>query len=126
MIRPKTLLPLLLAGAALLGGCKSGPAKVCDKIDELAVTAAADGDETTKKMAASMQAESSTCVSRMEAMQQKDPDQFARASACIEEATELRGVVRCFFQAAMNKGADGKVVLEPKGAEKGEAPAKKE
>jgi hypothetical protein len=56
MTRPKTLLPLVLAGAALLGGCKSGPAKVCDKIDELAVTAAADGDEATKKMAASMQA----------------------------------------------------------------------
>ena len=113
MTRPKTLLPLVLAGAALLAGCKSGPAKVCDKIDELAVAAAADGDEAAKKMAASMQAESSTCISRMQAMEQKDPDLFARASACIEEATELRGVVRCFFQAAMNKGDA-----------KGEAPAK--
>lgn len=104
MTRPKTLLPLVLAAAALLGGCKSGPAKVCNKIDELAATASVDGDEASKKMAASMQAESSTCVSRMQAMEQKDPEQFARAGACIEEATELRGVVQCFFRAAMNKG----------------------
>jgi len=113
MTRPKTL--LLFAVVALLGGCKSGPSKVCDKIDELAVKASTDGDEASKKMAASMQAESSTCVSRMQAMEQKDPEEFARATACIEEATELRGVVQCFFKAAMNK-AEGK----------GETPAKKE
>ena len=104
MTRPKTLLlPLLFGALALLGGCKSGPAKVCDKIDALAAKAATDGDEAAKKMATSMQAESSTCVSRMQAMEQKDPDQFARAATCIDEATELRGVVQCFFKAAMGK-----------------------
>jgi len=101
MTRPKTL--LLLAAVALLGGCKSGPAKVCDKIDELAARAATDGDEATKKMAAGMQAESSTCLSRMQAMEQKDPEEFARATTCIEGATEIRGVVQCFFKAAMGK-----------------------
>jgi hypothetical protein len=104
MTRPKTLLPPLLLGAvALLGGCKSGPAQVCDKIDELAAQAAIDGDEASKKMATSMQGESSTCVSRMQTMEQKDPEQFARAASCIEAATEIRGVVQCFFKAAMGK-----------------------
>ncbi len=124
MTRPKTLLSLLLlAGTTLLGGCKSGPAKVCAKIDELAAKAAADGDEATKKMAASMQAESSTCISRMQAMEQKDPDQFAQARSCIEEATELRGVVQCFFKAAVGK-IDTKGESAGKGA--GKAAAKKE
>jgi hypothetical protein len=112
MTRPKTLLPsLLLAIAALLGGCKSGPAKVCDKINELAVKASVDGDETSKKQAEKMKAESSTCVSQMQAMEQRDPEAFARSAACIEEATEIRGVMQCFFKAAA-------------GAVKGEAPAK--
>ena len=114
MTHSKTL--LLLAAVALLGGCKSGPAKVCDKIDELAAKAMTDGDEATKKMAGGMQAESSTCVSRMQAMEQKDPEEFKRASACIEEATELRGVVQCFFKAAMGDKA---------GAGKGEEPSPK-
>lgn len=113
MTRPKTL--LLITAVALLGGCKSGPAKVCDKINELAVKASVDGDETSKKQAAKMQAESSTCVSQMQAMEQRNPEEFARATACIEEATEIRGVVQCFFKATMDKaeGKDG-------------APAKKE
>jgi hypothetical protein len=115
MTRPKTLLLPLLAAVALLGGCKSGPSKVCNKIDELAVKASTDGDEASKKMATSMQAESSTCVSRMQAMEQKDPEEFARATTCIEAATEIRGVVQCFFKAAMSKGkGDGKVELPAK------------
>ncbi len=104
MTRPKLLLPsLLLTAAALLGGCKSGPAKLCDKIDALAVKASTEGDEASKKMAMTMQAESSTCLSRMQALEQQHPEQFANASACVEEATELRNVVQCFFKAAMNK-----------------------
>ncbi len=110
MTRPTTL---LLAAVALLGGCKSGPAKVCDKIDALATKAATDGDEASKKMAAGMLAESSTCVSRMQAMEQKDPEAFTQATACIEGATELRAVVQCFFKAAMTKAEA-----------KGDAPAK--
>jgi hypothetical protein len=101
MTRPKTL--LLVTAVALLGGCKPGPAKVCDKINELAVKASVDGDETSKKQAARMQAESATCVSQMQAMEQRDPEEFARATACIEEATEIRGVVQCFFKATMDK-----------------------
>lgn len=101
MTRSTTL--LLLTATALLGGCKSGPAKVCDKIDALAVKASAEGDEASKKMATSMQAESSTCLSRMQTLEQQHPEQFARASACVEEATEIRNVVQCFFKAAMNK-----------------------
>lgn len=112
MIRPTTL--LLSAAVALLGGCKSGPAKVCNKIDELAMKAATDDDEASKKMATGMQAESSTCVSRMQAMEQKDPEAFARATTCIEDATEIRAVVQCFFKAAMD-GAGSK----------GDAPATK-
>jgi hypothetical protein len=114
---PKTL--LLLAAVALLGGCKSGPAKVCDKIDELAAKAMTEGDEASKKMATGMLTESSTCVSRMQAMEQKDSQQFARATTCIEEATEVRGVVQCFFKAAMGDKAAGKA------AGKGDEPAPK-
>lgn len=115
MTRPtKTL--LLLAAVALLGGCKSGPAKVCDKIDELAAKAMIDGDEGSKKMAAGMQAESSTCVSRMQAMEQKDSQAFARATTCIDGATEIRGVMQCFFKAAMGEKA---------AASKGDGPAPK-
>ncbi len=116
MTRPKSLLLPLLAAVALLGGCKSSPSKVCDKIDELAAKAMTDGDEASKKMATGMQAESSTCVSRMQAMEQKDSEEFARATACIEETTELRGVVQCFFKAAMGDKAP---------AGKGDEPAPK-
>jgi hypothetical protein len=109
MIRPKTL---LLLAAVVLGGCTSGPAKVCDKIDELAVKAMSDGDEVSKKMASGMQAESSTCLSRMQAMEQKDPQEFARATACIETTVEIHGVVQCFFKAALGDRAP-----EAKGSE---------
>jgi hypothetical protein len=101
MTRPKTL--LLLAAVALLGGCKSGPAKVCNKLDELAARASTDGDEATKKMATSLQADSSTCLSRMQTMEQNDPEQFARIGACIDGATDLRAGLQCFFTAAMEK-----------------------
>ena len=101
MTRPKTL--LLVTAVALLGGCKSGPAKVCDKINELAVKASVDGDEASKKQAAKLQEESSTCVSQMQAMEQRDPEEFARATACIEGATEIRGVMQCFFKATLDK-----------------------
>lgn len=125
MTRPKTLLPLLLVvGVALLGGCKSGPAKVCNKIDALAAKAATDGDEASKKVAVTMQAESATCVSRMQALEQKDPEQFAHASACIEETTEIRGVVQCFFKAVMErhggKSPDRKGAAKAAGAAKAE------
>jgi hypothetical protein len=108
MTRPtKTL--LLLAAVALLGGCKSGPAMVCDKIDELAAKAMTDGDEASTKIAKSMLSESSTCLTRMQAMEQKDAQLFARATTCIEGATEIRGAVQCFFTAAMgDKAVTGK------------------
>jgi hypothetical protein len=101
MTRPTTL--LLLAAVALLGGCKSGPAKVCDKLDELAARASTEGDEATKKMATSIQTESSTCLTRMQAMEQKDPEQFARTTTCIDGATDLRAALQCFFTSAMEK-----------------------
>lgn len=97
---------LLLAAVALLGGCKSRPAKVCDKIDALAAKAMTEGDEGAKKMASGMQAESSTCLTRMQTLEQKDPKEFEQASACIEEASEIKQVVACFFKAAMGDKAE--------------------
>ncbi|MCA9653768.1 MAG: hypothetical protein H6712_34795 [Myxococcales bacterium] len=104
MIETKPLL-LTLACAAVLGGCKSGPAKVCEKIDALANQASQTDDEAAKEMAQKMKQESSTCVSRMQKMEQSDPETFAKASKCIDETTELKGVVACFFQAALGEGA---------------------
>lgn len=103
-MRHRTLLLLTLA-AATVAGCKSGPAKVCAKIDALANQASQTGDEGAKEMAAKMKAESSTCVSRMQKMEASDPETFAKASTCIDEATELKGVVACFFQAALGDQA---------------------
>jgi hypothetical protein len=108
---PKTL--LLLAAVALLGGCKSGPAKVCDKIDELAAKAMTDGDEASKKLATGMMTETSTCVSRMQAMEKKDAEEFAQATTCIDGATEIRGVVQCFFKAAMGDKVPAGKAEEP-------------
>ena len=90
---------LLLAAVALLGGCKSGPAKVCAKIDELATKAAIDGDEGAKRLAKTTQGDD-TCLTRMKTLQHKDPKEFDRSSTCIYEATELKQVPRCMFDAA--------------------------
>ncbi|MCH9680024.1 MAG: hypothetical protein K0V04_01220 [Deltaproteobacteria bacterium] len=100
MIDTKTLL-FAVTSVALLGACKSGPAKVCAKIDALATEAAASGDASVKTMADEMKKESSTCLPRMKAMAEKDPETFKEAATCVEDATALRGVVQCFFKAAM-------------------------
>lgn len=104
MIDTKTLL-LTLACATALGGCKSGPAKVCAKIDDLANKASQTGSDDEKEMALDMKQESSTCVTRMKKMEQSDPETFAKASACIEETDSLKGVVACFFKAALGDQA---------------------
>lgn len=104
MTHPKTL--LLLAAVAILGGCKSGPAKICDKIDQLSAKAMLEGDEGAKKMATNMSAEASTCVTRMETLERNNPAEFAKASTCIEGASDIKQVVQCFFKAAMSKGGN--------------------
>lgn len=120
MTHPKTL--LLLAAVASLGGCKSGPEKVCDAIDELAAKAMAEGDERAKENARSTMAESSACLTRMQTIEQKDPAAFAKAAACVEEASEIGQVTPCFFQATF--GANGKGDGKGDGKAPEPAPAK--
>ncbi|MEM7155493.1 MAG: hypothetical protein AAF799_21765 [Myxococcota bacterium] len=93
------LLLLTALSATILVGCKSGPAKVCAKIDSLAQAAAASGSEDEKEVAMGMRQESSTCVTRMTKMQNDDPETFSKASACIESAPGVKDVVACFFKA---------------------------
>ncbi|MCX4247976.1 hypothetical protein [Paraliomyxa miuraensis] len=90
---------LLVAAMAVLGGCTSGPAKVCAKIDELATKAAAGGDEGAKRLAKTTQGDD-TCLTRMQTLHQNDPEEFDRSAACIEGATDLKQVPRCMFDAA--------------------------
>lgn len=105
MTHPKIL--LLLAAVTLLGGCKSGPAKVCAKIDELAKKAMTESDEGAKKLAKSTLGDNS-CLTRMKTLEQKDPEEFAQASACIEKATGIKQVVQCMFDAAGLEELDAK------------------
>ncbi len=100
MIDTKTLL-FAVCSLCLTAGCKAGPAKVCDKINALANEASASGDPKLKTMADEMKQESGTCLTRMKAMADADPKMFDEAAECIDEATELRNVVQCFFKAAM-------------------------
>jgi len=118
----RKFLPLILAPLVtiVVAGCQSGPAKVCAKIDELSAKASQGSDDALKEMAKGMKQESSTCVTRMKKMELADPETFAKATTCIEDATALDQVVACFFKAALgeNKG-------ESKGKSEGDEAGKK-
>ena len=111
------LLLLTVLSATILGGCKSGPAKVCEKIDSLAQAATVSGSEDEKEVAMGMRQEASTCVTRMTKMQKEDPQTFEKASACIESAPGVKDVVACFFKAKFGDKL-------PAAPAKGDAPAK--
>lgn len=116
--------PLLLAVActAVLGGCQSKPASVCAKIDDLANKASQSDDASLQEMAQKMKQESSTCVTRMKKMEQSDPESFAEASECIEQATGLKDVVACFFEAALSDETKAKARAHAQEAAKAEDP----
>ncbi len=111
---PTTKILLLTAIASTaLAGCKSGPARVCAKIDELAAIASTSADDATKTMAQDMKEESSTCRTRMKRMAEDDPEAFKKATACIEDATALKQVISCFFKARMGDDAKAKIKAQP-------------